>query len=777
MTESSLKTKRRMLAAAAGETGAAAEYADEAAPARRIDLSRVAAGIGSLATIRPDLRERAVKNIEEWLSGEMFSAYAPQLCDLIGKEKWDFLLDSFYQTIPFGTGGRRGAVGLGTNRINPFTIATSVMGHIRYLRERYAGKSDLKVVVAYDVRVFNDSVGRYDGEIFNPLLGMTSNDLARVAAQTYAGGGVKVYILPEDSAEYISTPELSFLIRRLGADGGLNISASHNHPDDNGGKFYNAHGGQEIPPDDERMARMVEGIAEVRLIDYPAAEQQGLIVPIDEKDRRAYVDMNLGLSLSPGARSARVAYTPLHGTGKSTVGIVLEEAGFPIEIEPTQAAYDGNFPNVPYRIPNPEVPESMERATAFAREIGADIVLSTDPDADRLGAMVPRTDGEWIFLTGNEIAALVTHYILETRRQSGTLPGHAFLIKTEVTSELTPAMGERYGVRSVGDLLVGFKYIGEVIRSIEETGRYGNLEGEYAGFLLGVEESHGLLITPEMRDKDAAGGALMLAELVSVLKEKGRTVHGCLLDLYKEYGCHANILVPMIMRGAEGMGRIVAIQDAFRKNPPQEIGGIAVAQFVDHWDEKGIFGPIKSETDRASRNVLVFRLENGARVTLRPSGTEPKNKIYVEVKTDPRPGVSDSEIVEEMVCCTEEARRLGDDLMLKGLAVIGKTLPSYGLRVSGLVALDDKIDFAEIFLPELERKADEVLAGELSIEEASQWIEKRLSAYGKDPRGLVKEAFAQYTREIASAAERQRGGVSLKNVLMQEKIFATPAKA
>ena len=769
-----VKSKMRILAAAAGEAAAAAEYAEAAAKAREVDMDRLSTGIGSLTGINPELRERAVKNIEEWLLQAIFNIYVPQLCDLIEKEKWDFLLDSFYQTIPFGTGGRRGPVGLGTNRINPYTIATSVMGHIKYLRERYPGNDDLKVVVAYDVRVFNDSIGRYDPKIHNPLLGLTSNDFARVAAQVYAGGGVKVYILPEDSGDYISTPELSFLIRKLGAHGGLNISASHNHPDDNGGKFYNVYGGQEIPPDDERMAQMVEDIREVRLVDYRDAVTQELIVPIDSGLRRAYVDLILGLSLTPVARSARVAFTPLHGTGKTTVGVVLREAGFPIEIEPTQASFDGNFPNVPYRIPNPEVPESMERAKAFADEINADLVLSTDPDADRLGAMVPKRNGEWVFLTGNEIAALVTHYILETRRKNGTLPEQPFLIKTEVTSELTPTMGRQYNARSVDNLLVGFKYIGEVIRSIEETGRFGDLEADYADFLLGVEESHGLLVTPDMRDKDAAGGALMLAELVSVLKAEGRTAYGCLLDLYRKHGCHANVLVPMIMRGAQGMTRIVAIQDAFRKDPPKEIGGIPVTRFVDHWDEAGIFGPIKSETDRASRNVLVFRLENGARVTLRPSGTEPKNKIYVEVKSDPAPGASDTEIEERMAGCMEEARKLGDDLTLKGLAVIGKTLSDYGLRISGLVALDDKLDFAERFLPELEEKAERVLANDLSIEEASQWVEKRLASYGKDPRGLVREAFKLYTEGVASAARRQEGRVHLKNVLMQEKIFGAP---
>ena len=772
------KDRTAMIAAAAGEETAARLFSKEAGAAAPELSRRAAEGIGRLEGIGEDLKSRAAADLGEWLTASRFALYRPQLADLIRKERWDFLLDSFYQTIPFGTGGRRGPVGAGTNRINPYTIATSVMGHILYLRDRFPGEASggpgaLSVAVACDVRVFKDSAGRYDPGVFNPLMGLTSRDLARVAAQVYAARGVAVHILPEDSGEYISTPELSFLIRKLGARGGLNISASHNHPDDNGGKFYNDRGGQEIPPDDERMARMVEEVRDVELVDFDEAAAKGLIRFIDPPLRRSYVNLNLGLSLLPRARSAKVVYTPLCGTGRTTVGRVLEAAGFAVEGVPGQSDYDGTFAGVPFRIPNPEVPESMEKARALAEEKGADLVLSTDPDADRLGAMTPLPGGGWRFLTGNEIAALLARFILEERKKAGTLPSGGVLIKTEVTTELLARLAERFAVRCVGRLLVGFKYIAEMIRLMEEEGRIDGREASLADFIMGAEESHGLLVTPEIRDKDAAGGALLLAELVSRLKDGGRTLHGYLLDIYRSEGCHADVLVPLVMRGARGLAKIARIQDFFRAAPPREIGGLKVLDFVDHWDEKGVFGPIRSGTDRASRNVLVFHLEGGGRIAVRPSGTEPKTKIYVEVRSDPMQGAADGAVLAELDRLGEQARSLADDLTRRALAVVGETLPDFALRISGLVAVDDKKDFAERFLPELEEKTALVLDGRLAAADAESWVDERLAPFGKDPRGLVGRAFAIYVKGASAAAQRAGDGRREKVLETAEAIFTS----
>jgi phosphoglucomutase/phosphomannomutase len=444
---------------------------------------------------------------------------------------------------------------------------------------------------------------------------------------------------------------------------------------------------------------------------------------------------------------------------------------------PEQADFDGNFFNVPYRIPNPEVPESMEMAKALAEELCADLVLSTDPDADRLGAMVPLPGGGWKFLTGNEIAALVSHFILELRQKAGTLPDRPVIIKTEVTSELIAAIAEHFGARCIGHLLVGFKYIAELLRQIEEEGRCGDVEAEYgdfaySDFILGAEESHGMLVTPEIRDKDAAGAALALAELVSILKDAGNTLDAYLRDIYRELGCFANALVPLVMRGARGVANIGRIQDTFRKNPPAEIAGVKVQRFVDHWSEEGIFGPIKSGTDRSSRNVLVFHLEDGSRVALRPSGTEPKTKIYVETRSDPMPGAGDDELAAAMDVIRDRAAELADDLTRKALAVVGEDLPDFALRISGLVSVDDKKDFAENFLKELDAKAADVLAGAAVLADACAWVDERLGAYGKDPRGLVADAFELYMRGAVAEAERVGDQGRLAILEKQRDIFS-----
>lgn len=667
-------------------------------------------------------KEEALKNIDLWLNKE---EYRPQIVDLIARQKRDILLDSFYQTIPFGTGGRRGPVGIGSNRINPWTMATSVQGHVEYMKKSLA-KDLISVVIAYDVRVFNDLRGIYNKEIPNPVLGITSRALAHIAAQVYAANGVCVFI----SDNYISTPELSFFIRRLRADGGLNISASHNHPDDNGGKFYDNRGGQAIPPEDEIMANFVENVSEPKMIDYEKAIKDELIKPIPEELQKEYIALNLNLSLRKEARCAKCVFTPLHGTGLTTAGKVLKEAGFSVSNFEEQCSLDGNFPQVKYRIPNPEVPESMELAAEKAKKLNADIVISTDPDADRIGAMVPDNRQNWVFLTGNEIAVLITHYILKTKKELRILPKSPILVKTEVTTDLISKIGENFGAKTISDLLVGFKYIADVIYQLE---RKGNVED----FIIGMEESHGILVTSEIRDKDAAGAALLLAEMASHLKSQGKLLYNYLNDIYKEYGYYKTHLVMTVMEGAVGMERMAIIQKELRKNPPKEIAGIEVVSIIDHLNEKGIFGQIKSKTDEAARNFLIFKLKNGAKLVIRPSGTEPKNKIYIEMG-----GILiDKDEIDRGVLS------IGDDFTRKMLKVIGVELPTYALRISGLVSLDNKIDFVERFLPEFSQETQLVLLGKKTEEEVIAWLSKRLSRYGKDAKGLVANGLRRYIED------------------------------
>lgn len=730
-------------------------------------LEKIKEGFKTLS-FSEELKDNAIKNIENWLTLPQFSQYLPQLNDLIMKEKWKLLLDSFYQIIPFGTGGRRGKVGIGTNRINPYTIKASVQGHIEYLKSVIPKPlTDLKVVVAYDVRVFNDLNGVYSRDIPNPLLGLTSKDLAHEAISVYAAFGIKSFIIPDNSNTLMSTPELSFFIRYLKADAGLNISASHNHPDDNGGKFYNSLGGQEIPPYDEKMSQFVEAVKEIKSIRYEEAISKGLVYFLTDYDRKAYINKNLSLSLSKGARSAKIVFTPLHGTGSSTVGKVLEEAGFNVIPVSEQYTNDGNFPNVKYRIPNPEVPDSLENAILKAKEENADIVMATDPDADRIGVAIPKDNGEWKFLTGNEIACLITSYILETLEKNKKLPQNPIVIKTEVTTELISEIASHYKAQVIGNLLVGFKYIGDVLYQLETFGEYKGIKGSLKDFIIAVEESHGILVTPEIRDKDACGASLYLAELTSIQKEKGGSVWKYLCNLYKKYGVFVNLGVSTIMEGAVGTEKIAKIQSEIRNNPFKEVAGIQVKEFIDHWDENGIWGKFKSNTDRFARNVLIFKLENGAKIIIRPSGTEPKNKIYFELSSKPLGENVDDEILEKEINNVKlNIQNIADDFTLKMLNIIGVTLPPYGLRISGLVSLENKLDFVNNFIPELEKEVLEISSNKKSFEEVDKWIELRLKKYGQDARGLVNNAFKVY---IDGKIKEQ--GEKTKEIEIAEKLF------
>ncbi|HNH48349.1 MAG TPA: phospho-sugar mutase, partial [Myxococcota bacterium] len=560
-----------------------------------------------------------------WLTDPQLADWRPQIEAMFEQKRWDLLLDCFYQVLPFGTGGRRGPVGVGPNRFNPWTLSASVQGHVEWLKSKYGADQPLSVVIAYDVRRYLDSVNLYDRSLPNPAMGLSSRDFAEIAAGVYVANGVAVTMLPPGSDTFVSTPELSFAIRHLRASGGLNISASHNPPDDNGGKFYNALGGQEVPPDDERMATLVEQVQEVRSVTYAEGRRLGRIHDYGPDIHDAYVAANLSTSLKPHARSASVVFTGLHGTGDTTVAEVLRAAGFRLSIEPTQASHDGSFPNVPFRTPNPEVRASMERAVALAKEQGADLVMACDPDADRIG-LCCRDGDDFRFFTGNEIGVLVTEY----RLLYGNCP-RPIVLKTEVTSDLIRRVAERHGARVVGNLMVGFKYIGEALRLLEFEGSFLGIQGELADFCVGIEESHGVLVTPLIRDKDAAGAALALAEYASILKEEGKTLADALRGLWLREGYLHNDLVSTVMRGAAGRARIEKIQQGMRDNPPTEIGGHAVTAFYDRADPKGPWGPIKSGTDAASRDMLVFQLGPDRRILLRPSGTEPKNKIYVEV--------------------------------------------------------------------------------------------------------------------------------------------------
>ncbi len=526
------------------------------------------------------------------------------------------------------------------------------------------------------------------------------------------------------------------------------------------------------------MVRQVERVEHVEMPDFATAKATGLISWVDPEVHEAYISLNVEQSLAPSSRQARVVFTPLHGTADTSVGAVLQRAGFQVETVAEQATHDGTFPAVPYRAPNPEVPESMQLGMERARACAADLVMACDPDADRIGICSRTSDGDYQFLTGNEIAALITHYKLDQLQRLGELPVHPLVVKTEVTTELLRPITEQCGGNLIGDLLVGFKYHGNVLSQLEQQGRFQHanmptVEGGLDNFVIGVEESHGILVTPEVRDKDAAGAAILLAELAAMLQQQGLTLLDYLDDIYRRYGYYANLLTSMVMTGAEGLTHIQNIQDVMRRQPPATVAGYGVTKVVDHWDESGLHGAFLSETDRASRNMLSFRLDNGARAIIRPSGTEPKNKIYIEVPSDPLGPESSREALARQKAQTDAvAQQIADDFTRQMLAIIDVQLPDYALRVSGLVPLDKRLEFAEHFMPDLETQVQALNGGDRTSDDVSQWIDNTLASYGKDARGLVRDAVTTYLeteRQHANAQERLQTLTTMEHVFFADE--------
>jgi phosphoglucomutase/phosphomannomutase len=621
------------------------------------------------ASIQVDtrLKEQALKYLRQWLTEPEFAKYRPQLEWLIQSKQWPGLLDRFYQILPFGTGGRRGAVGIGPNRMNPWTLGASVQGHCEYLKERFPDAGCLRIVLAYDVRRFLDKRRNYNPDLPNPVLQLSSRDLAQYAAEVYVANGIEAHILPADSTRYLATPELSFTIRYLQAHGGLNISASHNPPDDNGGKFYDERGGQPVPPDDQIMADLVDQVTAIKALPWSETQRSNKLRFLDDAPHQAYLDLLRKQSLvaPPRFDEIKVVFTPLHGVGSMTAMEALVQQGFRVTPVEEQMTPDGQFTNVT-KTPNPEVPESMDRAVATAQRENADLVLSTDPDADRLGAMVPDRGGDWCFVTGNEIAALLTHFRLSKLVQQGRLPPSPIVIKTEVTTRLVTRIARHFKAQIVDNLLVGFKYIGDVLRHLEQDGSYEDVRGTPEDFVIGCEESHGILVTREIRDKDAGGAALLLAELALDQKRRGKTVVNYLDALFRQFGYFHNEGVPVVMSGVLGRENMARMLDALRKAPPREIGGLAVTSFEDLREERGRLGPIKGATDYASRNVLVFHLGDCARIILRPSGTEPKAKIYIETCSPPCPAGTPADVWERTIKDVDNlATRLADEFQKK----------------------------------------------------------------------------------------------------------------
>jgi phosphoglucomutase/phosphomannomutase len=665
----------------------------------------------------------ALEALETWLIDDAFAAYRPQLEHLIDTQAWDFLLDAFYQVIPFGTGGRRGLVGIGPNRINPWTIQSSAQGHAQYLIKAFGQDARRRgIVLTYDVRVFTQQAP-YAPDLPNPIMNLDCRQLAEAAAVVYAANGIRVYMY-EDVR---STPQLSFTIRHLKAVSGDMFSASHNLPTDNGKKVYDQYGGQLIPPHDQILVdEVTQQVAAIRAMDFEAACAQGLVQMIGADLDGAYQDTVTALSLSD-ARDIKIVYAPLHGTGLTSVFPILAKLGFDVTLDPRTANLSGAFENVTFNIPNPEVRQSFDTTLPLAREIGADLIISTDPDADRVGVMLDHR-GTWEFLSGNEIGILLTQYGIDKMKAAGRLDDGGVVIKTDVTTSLIATIAEANGVTCIGDLLVGFKYIGEEMNKLEA-------DDQMAGFVLGTEESHGFLMGNYARDKDAAGAAIWIAEHAAELKQKGQTLLDQLNRIYAAFGYGHNYLTEIRLLGAKGMGQIQSIMDHLRQEKIAGFGDFVVERKIDRWE--GPPQPHLSRTDTSSRNVLIFHLTappdtRSLRVTVRPSGTEPKVKMYIEIMGLPceTAQLTTARKQIEAVC-----DKLEKQFMQFCYGILGVDFPERGFLLFWQLPLDTKMKYFEI--------EEEIVALKTVGDPATRQraLDDLLQFLGTDPVQKIDPAF------------------------------------
>ena len=672
-------------------------------------------------TLSVDIKyqDRALEFLKEWLFDPELKEYAQQIEYQIKNKDWDYLLDCFYQIIPFGTGGRRGEIGIGPNRINKWTIQSSAQGHSQYLIKLY--KDDAKkrgVVLSYGIREFFTNK-HFNDMLPNPVKNLKGRDLAYAAIEVYTANGIKTYVF--DAAR--TTPELSFAIRHLKAVAGDMFDASHNPPEHNGKKVYDEFGGQLIPPYDEILVKEVtQNVKEIKKMNLEEAKSKGLFETIAEKVDEAYINAVCDLSLSKES-DISIVFTPLHGVGGTSVQKVLEKVGFKVTPDPKTSNQSGKFENITFNIPNPEVIESFDTSLQFAREKDAELLLNSDPDADRIGVMA-KNKGGWVYLNGNEIGVILVNYVIS--KLKGKLKGKGVVIKTSVTTNLASRICDANNVEIIGDLPVGFKYVGDEMNKLERKHRISD-------FLLGLEESHGYIAGNYVRDKDAAIGALWLAELAAELKQEGKTLVDYLDETYAKYGYFRNYLTEIRLPGAEGMTKIQRIQNTLRENKPEKFGKFSVDRVEDFWDRK----PIVSETDKVSKDVLVFHFKlpeglTSLKITVRPSGTEPKIKMYFEVGNDP----VESSMLQKTKDKTENLlQEIEREFMTYCYKIIGVDFPERGFLLFWQLPLNAKLRYF-VIEPEIEKLKDEP-----DKKTREKKLTELLEFLGSDPIEKIDKAF------------------------------------
>jgi phosphoglucomutase len=527
------------------------------------------------------------EKVATWLNGNFDEEVKTRIKELQASNP-DELADSFYRNLEFGTGGLRGLMGVGTNRMNKYTVGMATQGYANYLKKSFSGQ-DIKVAIAHDSR-------------------NNSRFFAETTAHVFAANGIKVFLFEA----LRPTPELSFTIRQLECKGGVVCTASHNPKEYNGYKAYWDDGGQMVPPHDKNVITEVEKIGSVDDVKWTGNDEN--IIIIGKEMDEAYIKMVKGLSVYPEViqkeNDLKIVYTPIHGTGITLVPQVLKEFGFTnIHIVEEQKIPDGNFPTVAY--PNPEESETMALGLKKAEELDADILLGTDPDADRVGIGVKDNNGKWILLNGNQTAVLAFNYMIESRKEKGIAQPNDMVVKTIVTT--------------CYNVLTGFKWIAELIKEKEAKENY----------VIGGEESYGLMIGSQLRDKDAVSAVAILCEMAAYEKSKGRSLYQKLLQLYLEYGFYKESLISITKKGRDGQQQIADMMERFRNNPPKVLAGSKVVELLDYEKrvKTNLLDNKQSSIALPKSNVLQFILDDGSKISARPSGTEPKIKFYFSAHT------------------------------------------------------------------------------------------------------------------------------------------------
>ena len=535
--------------------------------------------------------------VSVWLSGN----YDEVTKNAINSLQPDELADSFYRNLEFGTGGLRGIMGVGTNRMNKYTVGMATQGFANYLTKTY-GNEPVSVVIGHDSR-------------------NNSRFFAETTAGVFAANGIQVYLFEA----LRPTPELSYAIRQLGCKAGVVCTASHNPKEYNGYKAYWNDGGQLVPPHDKNVIAEVEAITSVDEVNWIGGEANITLIGRDMDE--AYINMVKSLSVYPEVIQAQhdlsIVYTPIHGTGITLVPEVLSRFGFTnVHIVEAQATPDGNFPTVGY--PNPEESETMAMGLAMAKSINADILLGTDPDADRVGIGVKNHKGEWVLMNGNQTAVLAFAYLIEARKAKGIAKPNDMVISTIVTTAMINEVAKQNGVACY-NVLTGFKWIAELIKEKEANENY----------VIGGEESFGLMIGNEIRDKDAISAVALLCEMAAYEKAKGKSLFDKMIELYMQYGFYYEQLISITKKGMNGQKEIAAMMEGFRTNTPKAIDGSEVVEMLDYEMQTGknLLSGETWQLQLPKSNVLQFMTADGSKISARPSGTEPKIKFYFSVHT------------------------------------------------------------------------------------------------------------------------------------------------